>query len=79
VKSKQSELCGEVLRRLEHEGVLQHVVLIGSWCLLAYEEFFSDVAYHAAIRTRDIDLLSRCLPDLIMTSTWHLCWMTSIL
>ena len=57
MKSKQSELCGEVLRRLEHEGVLQHVVLIGSWCLLAYEEFFSDVAYHAAIRTRDIDLL----------------------
>ena len=53
----QFELCCEVLRRLEREGVLKHVVLIGSWCLLAYEDFFTDVRYRPGIRTRDIDLL----------------------
>jgi len=42
---------------LEREGVLKHVVLIGSWCLLAYEDFFGDVRYRPGIRTRDIDLL----------------------
>ena len=57
MRSKQFELCCEVLRRLEREGVLKHVVLIGSWCLLAYEEFFSDVRYRPGIRTRDIDFL----------------------
>jgi hypothetical protein len=57
VISKQFELCCEVLRRLDREGVLKHVVLIGSWCLLAYEDFFSDVRYRPGIRTRDIDFL----------------------
>jgi hypothetical protein len=46
-----------VLRRLAREGVLEHVVLIGSWCLLAYESFFTNVRYRPGIRTRDIDLL----------------------
>lgn len=57
MRSEQFELCREVLRRLDREGVLKHVVLIGSWCLLAYEDFFSDVRYRPGIRTRDIDLL----------------------
>jgi len=57
VRSEQFELCCEVLRRLDREGVLKHVVLIGSWCLLAYEDFFTDVRYRPGIRTRDIDLL----------------------
>jgi len=57
VRSKPFELCCEVLRRLEREGVLEHVILIGSWCLLAYEDLFSAVRYRAGIRTRDIDFL----------------------
>ncbi len=57
MQSKQFKLCCEVLRRLEGEGVLEHVVLIGSWCLLAYKEFFTDVRYRPGIRTRDIDIL----------------------
>jgi hypothetical protein len=57
MQSKQSELCCEVLRRLDREGVLKHTVLIGSWCLLAYESFFTDTQYRPGIRTRDIDLL----------------------
>ena len=53
----QLELCCEVLRRLEREGVLKHVVLIGSWCLIAYESFFTGVRYRPGIRTRDMDFL----------------------
>ena len=57
MQSSQFKLCAEVLRRLEREGVLKHVVLIASWCLLAYEDFFADVRYQPGIRTRDMDLL----------------------
>jgi len=57
VRNNQFKLCCEVLRRLEAEGVLKDLVLIGSWCLLAYEDFFIDIDYQPGIRTRDIDLL----------------------
>lgn len=53
----QYELCSEVLRRLDREGVLQHVVIIGSWCMLSYGDYFRDVEYHPAIRTSDLDIL----------------------
>lgn len=53
----QYNLCCEVLRRLDRENVLDHVVLIGSWCLLAYEDYFKHVRYRPGIRTRDIDFL----------------------
>lgn len=57
MEKAQYNLCCEVLRRLDREGVLDNVVLIGSWCLLAYEDYFKDVRYRPGIRTRDIDIL----------------------
>ena len=57
MENPQYNLCGEVLRRLDQEGVLDHVVLIGSWCLLAYVDYFKDIRYRPALRTRDIDIL----------------------
>lgn len=53
----QYKLCCKVLERLDKEGVLQHVLLIGSWCMLAYKDYFAEIPYQPAIRTRDIDLL----------------------
>ncbi len=53
----QHDLCCEVLRRLDQQGVLQRVVLIGSWCLLVYKDYFKNVRYRPGIRTRDIDIL----------------------
>ena len=53
----QYNLCCEVLKRLDREKILDHVVLIGSWCLLAYEDYFKNVRYAPGIRTRDIDFL----------------------
>jgi hypothetical protein len=60
VEKNQYELCLEVLRRLNRVGVLKDIMLIGSWCLPFYREYFSGVTYAAAIKTRDIDFL---IPD----------------
>lgn len=53
----QYEVCADVLRRLHKAGVLDHVVLIGSWCMLFYQDFFRMEGYVPSIRTRDIDVL----------------------
>jgi len=57
VEKNQYNLCFEVLRRLERTGVLRDVILIGSWCLPFYKDYFSSVAYSPSLRTRDIDFL----------------------
>ena len=57
METKQYSLCLEVLRRLESAGVLSRMVLIGSWCLIAYREYFRHVGPIHAVRTRDIDFL----------------------
>ena len=54
---KQSDLYRDVLRRLAEEGVLSHVVLIGSWCGQLYRDYFKTKKYTPTIRTRDIDFL----------------------
>ena len=59
MEKKQYELCLKVLKRLDKAGILDNFVLIGSWCVYFYKEYFAEVRYIdlAAIRTRDIDLL----------------------
>lgn len=74
MEKNQYDLCIEVLRRLDQSGVLREVILIGSWCLPFYWEYFQAVRYFPEIRTRDIDLLiprpkevrhSADIPDLL--------------
>ncbi|MCM8783301.1 MAG: nucleotidyltransferase domain-containing protein [Candidatus Omnitrophica bacterium] len=59
MEKKQFDLCLEILRRFHKEGILDDLILIGSWCIYFYKEYFSNVPYieQAAIRTRDIDFL----------------------
>lgn len=57
MQNKQYELCLNVLRKLEAAGVLQNLVLIGSWCLVLYRDYFRDVGAVPAVRTRDMDFL----------------------
>lgn len=59
MEKKQSDLCLEILRRFHNAGVLSEFILIGSWCIYFYKEYFSDVSYidQIAIRTRDLDFL----------------------
>lgn len=47
----------EILRRLSKAGVLEHLLLIGSWCGAFYKEYFKNVLYAPILRTRDIDFL----------------------
>jgi hypothetical protein len=53
----QVELCLEVLRRLDHAGVLKDVVLVGSWCIHFYREGLPGKWVVGPIRTEDMDIL----------------------
>lgn len=55
--NSQYKLCSEVLRRLEDARVLSNLVLIGSWCIPCYKEYFKDVYVAAPLRTRDVDFM----------------------
>jgi len=55
-KDAPVELVYQVLRRLDRAGVLQNLVLVGSWCIHFYKDYF-DGASLSAIRTRDMDFL----------------------
>lgn len=57
MEKNQYDLCIEVLKRLEKTGVLKNVILIGSWCIPFYKDYFGRVQYPTAIKTRDIDFL----------------------
>jgi hypothetical protein len=53
----QYDLCLEVLSRFQKTDVLKEIVVIGSWCIYFYRNYFSDKTYSSSIRTRDIDFL----------------------
>jgi hypothetical protein len=57
VEKKQYELCVEVLRRLNKTGILKDLILVGSWCIPFYQDYFKTIEYTASIRTRDIDFM----------------------
>lgn len=57
MEKTQYKLCLEVLRRLKNTGVLDKVILIGSWCVPFYRDYFTEQKFIPTIRTRDVDLL----------------------
>ena len=59
MEKKQYELCLEILRRFHKAGVLDDFILIGSWCIYFYKDYFSNTPFidHITIKTRDIDFL----------------------
>lgn len=59
MEKKQSDLCLEILRRFHNAGILDDLILIGSWCVYFYKDYFSGVPYvdQTTIKTRDIDFL----------------------
>ncbi len=59
MENKQYRLCIEILKRFHHEGLLDHFILIGSWAVVFYEDYFKkNVALKSfVLRTRDIDFL----------------------
>lgn len=57
MEKQQYELCVEVLRRLDKAGVLKNLILVGSWCIPFYQDYFKTVKYSSSIRSRDIDFM----------------------
>lgn len=57
MEKSQYKLFVEVLHRLDNAGILKHIVLVGSWCTLFYENYFTGIKYSASLKTRDIDFL----------------------
>ncbi len=56
-KDAPYDLCFDVLRRFDKAGVLQDMILIGSWCVYFYRERFAKGAPWPGLRTRDVDFL----------------------
>ncbi|MEI6633034.1 MAG: GSU2403 family nucleotidyltransferase fold protein [Chlamydiota bacterium] len=59
MEKKQYDLCYEVLRRFNKAHLLNDFILIGSWCVVFYREYFAPRPFidHTALKTRDMDFL----------------------
>ena len=57
MEKKQSDLCLEILKRFHKAGILDDFILIGSWCVYFYKDYFAEEKYNPSIRTKDIDFL----------------------
>ena len=57
VEKKKYELCLEVLRRMKKQGILDKIMLVGSWCVFLYDDYFKGENLLPALRTRDIEFL----------------------
>ncbi len=57
MEKNQYKLCLEVFSRMDKAGFLGDVILIGSWCLPFYKDYFKGIDYFPSIRTRDVDFL----------------------
>lgn len=57
MEKKTHSLCLEVLTRLDKAGILQDLVVIGSWSIYFYQYYFNSKGYSTFIRTTDIDFL----------------------
>lgn len=59
MEESQYKLCFEILRRFKKADILDSMILIGSWCVYFYKDYFSGTPYidPAVLKTRDIDFL----------------------
>ncbi|MDP6491006.1 MAG: GSU2403 family nucleotidyltransferase fold protein [Kiritimatiellia bacterium] len=57
MEKKKYEIFCEVLRRLKREGILDRILLVGSWCTLLYQDYFKDKGVLPTLRTRDMEFL----------------------
>ncbi len=66
MEEKNFEILEEVLKRLEARNLLDHIVIVGSWCIFLYKEYFKNISYQSSIRTRDVDFF---IPHPVRTSS----------
>lgn len=54
---KKYDLLLKVLKDFNNARILNDVILVGSWCMYFYKDYFPPMSYSPSIRTRDIDFL----------------------
>lgn len=57
MEKKKYDLCLEVLRRMKRAGILDKIMLAGSWCVLLYQDYFKGKSILPVLRTRDLEFL----------------------
>lgn len=57
MEKKKYDLCLEVLRRMKRQGILDKILLVGSWCVYLYQDYFKSRTFLPALRTRDVEFL----------------------
>ena len=59
MEKNQYKLLLEVLKRFDKVGLLKDLIVIGSWCVYLYKEYFANMPYIPRIvfKTRDVDFL----------------------
>jgi len=57
MEEKQANLLFKVLKVLDKEGILKHIIIIGSWSLYFYRFYYKREHPIASLRTRDVDFL----------------------
>lgn len=71
MEKKRYDLFLEVLRRLNGSDVLDHMMLVGSWCILLYKDYFREEGVLPAVRTRDLEFLIPIPPTFPMGADLH--------
>lgn len=61
---ENKKLFLEVLKKLNENQLLEDIILIGSWCLHIYKQYFNDDTQIPTKRTVDIDLLVKNPPKI---------------
>lgn len=56
-EKKQFKVLQEILEKFHSAGILQDMMLVGSWCLYFYRLEFEGINTFPAIRTLDVDFL----------------------
>jgi hypothetical protein len=54
--SVQYEVVDNVLEALNREGILQHLIIVGSWCTYFYRHHYGEIFRVSPLRTLDIDI-----------------------
>lgn len=54
MEKSQLDLCLRVLKKLHRAGVLDNIIIIGSWCLYFYRSYFEKSEYSPDIMTKFI-------------------------
>lgn len=66
---KKYALFLKVLKRFYDTGILNEVILVGSWCMYFYKEYFSPEKYNPSIRTNDLANLWESLEWMLNNDT----------